>query len=602
MTATGCVLFAKRLERGRFVWPQATSGSGFADASPVIDAAGGHRLAAAGAHLGAAAVGVTCEILLHNFFRADEDANAQSSCDTPRMSVATLPDLNALPADALRALILAQHEQLISREREIEHLQLLLAKLHRMQFGRKSEKLQRQIEQLELRLEELESHRSEKECNAAEPASVIASSTPTATKPTRRALPDHLPRQTRRHEPKETVCPQCQGELRKLGEDVSEMLEYVPASFVVIRHVRTKLSCTKCDCIVQAEAPSRPIERGVAGPGLLAHVLVSKYCDHLPLYRQSEMYARQDVELERSTLADWVGSTSRLLQPLVEALRRYVTAADKLHADDTPVPVLSPGNGKTKTGRLWTYVRDDRPAGDSAAPAVWFAYSPDRKGEHPERHLEKFRGTLQADAYAGFNQLYENGRIQQAACWAHVRRKFYDLEQAHASPVAREALVRIGALYGIEETIRGKPPDERRAVRQAQSKPLLDFLRQWFEATLSKLSRKSETTVAIRYALSRWDALTRYIEDGHIEIDNNAAERSLRGVALGRKNYLFAGSDTGGERAAVIYSLIGSAKLTGLDPEAYLREVLTRIADHPINRIEELLPWNIGSTPAEVST
>jgi transposase len=518
------------------------------------------------------------------------------------MSVATLPDLNALPADALRALILTQHEQLISREREIEHLQLLLAKLHRMQFGRKSEKLQRQIEQLELRLEELESHRSEKECNAAEPASVIASSTPTATKPTRRALPDHLPRQTRRHEPKETVCPQCQGELRKLGEDVSEMLEYVPASFVVIRHVRTKLSCTKCDCIVQAEAPSRPIERGVAGPGLLAHVLVSKYCDHLPLYRQSEMYARQDVELERSTLADWVGSTSRLLQPLVEALRRYVTAADKLHADDTPVPVLAPGQGKTKTGRLWTYVRDDRPAGDSAAPAVWFAYSPDRKGEHPERHLEKFRGTLQADAYAGFNQLYENGRIEQAACWAHVRRKFYDLEQAHASPVAREALVRIGALYGIEETIRGKPPDERRAVRQAQSKPLLDFLRQWFEATLSKLSRKSETTVAIRYALSRWDALTRYIEDGHIEIDNNAAERSLRGVALGRKNYLFAGSDTGGERAAVIYSLIGSAKLTGLDPEAYLREVLTRIADHPINRIEELLPWNIGSTPAEVST
>jgi transposase len=532
------------------------------------------------------------------------------------MSVASLPDLNALPGEALRALILAQHEQLLSaedrltatqeqlqsREREIAHLQLLLAKLHRMQFGRKSEKLQRQIEQLELRLEELESHRSEKECNAAEPAPVIASSTPAAAKPTRRALPDHLPRQTRRHEPKETVCPQCQGELRKLGEDVSEMLEYVPASFVVIRHLRTKLSCTKCDCIVQAEAPSRPIERGVAGPGLLAHVLVSKYCDHLPLYRQSEMYARQDVELERSTLADWVGSTSRLLEPLVEALRRYVMAAGKLHADDTPVPVLSPGNGKTKTGRLWTYVRDDRPAGDRAAPGVWFAYSPDRKGEHPERHLEKFRGTLQADAYAGFNQLYENGRIQQAACWAHVRRKFYDLEQAHASPVAREALVRIGALYGIEETIRGKPPDERRAVRQAQSKPLLDSLRQWFEATLSKLSRKSETTVAIRYALSRWDALVRYLEDGHIEIDNNAAERSLRGVALGRKNYLFAGSDTGGQRAAVIYSLIGSAKLTGLDPEAYLREVLTRIADYPINRIEELLPWNIGSTPAEVST
>jgi hypothetical protein len=233
---------------------------------------------------------------------------------------------------------------------------------------------------------------------------------------------------------------------------------------------------------------------------------------------------------------------------------------------------------------------------------VWFAYSPDRKGEHPAQHLETFRGTLQADAYAGFNQLYENGRIEQAACWAHVRRKFYDLEQAHASPVAREALQRIGAVYGIEEQIRGKPPNERRAVRQAQAQPLLDSLRQWFEATLSKLSRKSETTVAIRYALSRWDALTRFIKDGHIEIDNNAAERSLRGVALGRKNYLFAGSDTGGERAAAIYSLIGSAKLNGLDPEAYLREVLTRIADHPINRIAELLPWNLKSKPVQVST
>jgi len=272
-------------------------------------------------------------------------------------------------------------------------------------------------------------------------ASVPASWGATATKTARRAWPDHLPRQTRRHDPKEAVCPQCQGELCKLGEDVSEMLEYVPASFVVIRHVRTKLSCTKCDCIVQAEAPSRPIERGAAGPGLLAHVLVSKYCDHQPLYRQSEIYARQGVELERSTLADWVGASSRLVEPLVEALHGYVMEARKLHPDDTPVPVLAPGNGKTKTGRLWTYVRDDRPAGDRAAPAVWFAYSPDRKGEHPEQHLRQFRGTLQADAYAGFNQLYADGRIQQAVCWAHVRRHFYDLEQAHASPIAQEALL-----------------------------------------------------------------------------------------------------------------------------------------------------------------
>jgi transposase len=511
------------------------------------------------------------------------------------MSVTTLPDLNLLPAEALKALVRAQYEELLSRESEIEHLKLLLAKLQRMQFGRKSEKLTQQIEQLELRLEELES-RPAKSASQPESRSVSSLLISTPAKPVRRPLPDHLPRQMQRHEPKESACPDCGGKLCKLGEDVSEMLEYVPASFFVVRHVRPKLSCTKCNHIVQAAAPTRPIERGIAGPGLLAHVLVSKYADHLPLYRQAEIYARQDIELERSTLADWVGATSQLVEPLIEVLRRYVTAAGKLHADDTPVPVLAPGNGKTKTGRLWTYVRDDRPAGNGAPPAVWFAYSPDRKGEHPEQHLREFRGTLQADAYAGFNQLYENGRIQEAACWAHVRRKFFDLQQAHASPVASEALERIAALYGIEKEIRGRPAEERQQIRNTRAKPLLESLRQWFETTLPKLSRKSETTAAIRYALSRWNALARYGDDGHIEIDNNAAERALRAVALGRKNYLFAGSDTGGERAAAIYSLIGSAKLNGLDPEAYLREVLSCIADHPITRIEELLPWNIAAS------
>ena len=513
----------------------------------------------------------------------------------------TLPDLNTLDADTLRALLLATHEQLLSRDHEIEHLKLLIAKLRRMQFGRKSEKVERQIEQLELHLEDLEANRAES-VPPTEKQPATSNTIPPASKPSRRALPDHLPRETKTHEPAEQACPECGGPLKKLGEDVSEILEYVPASFKVIRHVRPKLCCTGCDAIVQAAAPSRPIERGVAGPGLLAHILTAKYCDHLPLYRQSGMYAREGVDLDDSTLADWVGASSRLLQPLLEVLRRYVMDCDKLHADDTPVPVLAPGNGKTKTGRLWTYVRDDRPAGSLAAPAVWFAYSPDRKGEHPQQHLSKFTGILQADGYAGFNQIYESGRVQEAACWAHVRRKFYDLKEAHKSPIATEAVERIAPLYGIEEEIRGRSPDERREVRNARSRPLLAAIHEWLEASLAKLSKKSDTSAAIRYALARWDALVRFCDDGRIEIDNNSAERALRAVAIGRKNYLFAGSDRGGDRAATFYSLIGTAKLNGLDPEAYLRQVLTRIADHPISRIEELLPWNIGDSSSPTTT
>ena len=518
-----------------------------------------------------------------------------------------LPNLDALNHNELKALIflqraqlLSKDEQLQSRDHEIEHLKLLIAKLRRMQFGRKSEKLDRQIEQLELRLDELQATQAENTAASHTPAGVAPVAN-VAGKPTRRPLPEHLPREVRRYLPKQAACPDCGGELKLLGEDVSEILEYVPERFKVIRQVRPKLACAGCERIVQAEAPSRPIQRGVAGPGLLTHVLVSKYCDHLPLYRQSEIFARQGVELERSTLADWVGGTSRLLEPLVEVLRRHVMAGGKLHADDTPVPVLAPGNGKTKTGRLWTYVRDDRPAGDATPAAVWFAYSPDRKGEHPRAHLGNFTGTLQADGYAGFDAVYETGRIQEAACWAHVRRKFYDLHVAHKSQVAAEAMERIAALYAIEKEIRGHPADQRREVRNARARPLLDSLKQWLEETLGKLSRKSDTALAVRYALSRWDALLRYVDDGRLEIDNNPAERALRTVALGRKNYLFAGSDAGGERAAAIYSLIGTAKLNSLDPEFYLRNVLSRIVDHPINHIEELLPWNLVTNPAEQS-
>ena len=509
------------------------------------------------------------------------------------MFAAALPDLDSLDLEAMKALVIAQHERysktLSSRTSEIDRLTLLVKKLQHMLFGRKSEKVLRQIEQLELQIEDLVAESAVEEAQAVAPQE-----RPAPAKPFRRPLPEHLPREVHTHMPGHEACPDCGGRLRELGEDVAEMLEYVRSSFKVLRHVRPKLSCDACDRIVQAPAPSRPIDRGLAGPGLLAHVLVSKYADHQPLYRQSEIYAREGVDLDRSTLAGWVGATSELLTPLIEAVRDHVMAAGKLHADDTPVPVLAPGNGKTKTGRLWTYVRDDRPSGSVDAPAVWFAYSPDRKGERPREHLRLYRGALQADAYAGFHHLYEGGTIFEVACWAHARRKFHEIHIAHASSTTTEAIARIAALYAIEAEIRGSTPEIRNTIRQARARPLLDSMRTWLEASLAKLSRKSDTAAAIRYALWRWTALTRYVNNGQLEIDNNAAERALRVVALGRKNFLFAGSDAGGQRAAAIYSLLGSAKLNSLDPEIYLYHVLERIADHPITKINELLPWNVS--------
>jgi transposase len=501
-------------------------------------------------------------------------------------SNAVLPDLDALDSVRLKALVIEKHALVVEQNDEIERLKLFVAKLQRMQFGPSSEKLARHIDQLELRLEDLETNKAAQRTAAAQPS--------VAAQPARKPLSPDLPRETETLQPKETACPDCGGTLKHLGQDASEMLEFVPGHFKVIRTVRPKLACNRCDAIIQEPAPHRPIDRGLAGPGLLAHVLVGKYSDHLPLYRQSEIYAREGVDLDRSTLAGWVGGATRALEPLVDAIRKYVLDAVKIHADDIPVPVLAPGNGKTKTGRLWTYVRDDRPAASTDTPAVWFAYSPDRKSDHPANHLATFRGRLQADAFPGFNRLYEPGGITEIACWAHVRRKFHDLYEAHQSPIAKEALERIGALYQIEREIRGRPPDQRKQVRSNRARPLLDDLKQWFEASLKRLSKKSDVTVAIHYAIGRWTPLLRYCDDGVLEIDNNAAERALRAVALGRKNYLFAGSDAGGERAASMYTLIGSAKLNGIDPEAYLSHVLGRIADHPITRIDELLPWKVA--------
>lgn len=501
-----------------------------------------------------------------------------------------LPD----DVDTLKHLVLENstalqraQAQVLSQQFELEKLRFEIACLKRAKFGRSSEQFDRQILQMQLTLEDLQASLAQLP-EAVRPVP----KEPLKPPPVRRALPEHLPREEIVHEAPCT-CPACGGALRALGEDVSEMLEYVPQRYRVIRHVRPKLSCSQCQQIVQAPAPSRPIARGLAGPGLLAHVLVSKYCDHLPLYRQSKIYEREGVHLERSTLADWVGSASALLEPLVDALGRYVLQGSKLHGDDTPVAVLCPGRGTTKQGRLWTYVRDDRAAASTEPPAVLFRYSPDRKGERPQTHLATFTGVLTADGYAGFDRLYGE-RIQEAACWAHARRKFYDIHVANASPIAAQALERIARLYAIESEIRGRCPDERTAVRQARAGPELEAFHTWLHASLTALSRKSELALAIRYALSRWAALTRYRDDGRLEIDNNIAERALRAIALGRKNWLFAGSDDGGERAAAIYTLIGTATLNEINPEGYLRHVLERIADHPINRIEELLPWNVA--------
>ena len=504
-------------------------------------------------------------------------------------------DRDALPDDieTLKRLV-------IGRDEMIAKLMAEIARLKRWRFGRSAERMDAALVQLQLLLDDLQLPSEHK----VPDQEVLPLEESTQSPPRKRVLPfrraprafpAHLPRETIVHAPTSCTCPDCGAAMRKLGQDISEMLDYVPGYFKVLRHVRPKFSCGHCARVIQLPAPSRPIDRGIPAPGLLAQVITAKYADHCPLYRQQAIYRRCGVDLDRATLADWVAGASRLLEPLVESLGRYVHLAEKLHSDDTPVPVLDPGRGKTKTGRLWTYVRDDRPAASRDPPAVWYRYSPDRKGEHPQAHLRGFRGILQVDAYSGYAQLFKSEPILEAACWAHARRKFYELYVVDRSPIATEAIRRIGALYAIEREIRGILPLQRVRVRQQRAAPLLAELHAWLSATLRRVSAKSELAGAIKYALVRWTALTRYRDDGRIEIDNNSAERSIRPVVLGRRNYLFAGSDAGGERAANIYSLIGSALLNAMDPYLYLRHVLERIAEHPINRIDELLPWNVAA-------
>jgi transposase len=523
------------------------------------------------------------------------------------------PTADSLPDElaAAHAIIIAQREALIAaqaarlnaeaqaRERAltIEQLKFTIAKLRHERFGQSAERGV-VLEQLELRLADLE-----EDCAQAQAAAQLAAAAAARQKievvrferrmPARRPLPEHLVRE-RVVYPAPTACPCCGGMLRKIGEDVTETLEVVPRSWKVIQHVREKFSCRACETISQPPAPSHPIARGRVGPNLLAQVLHGKYGLHLPLNRQSEAYGREGVDLDVSTLADWVGAAAATLMPLVEAIRAHVFAAERLHADDTTVPVLA--KGKTRTGRLWTYVRDDRPFAGADPPAAAFFYSPDRSGQHPERHLTGYAGLMQADAYAGFDRLYHKARnpgpIVEAACWAHARRKFFDLARLIQAPIAAEAVRRIDELFAIERDINGLAANARLAVRNERSQPLVDALEAWLRAQRTKLSSKSDIAKAIAYSLTRWPALTRFLDDGRLCMSNNAAERALRGVAVGRNNWTFAGSDVGGERAAAIYTLIVTANLNDIDPKAWLADVLDRLPDHPARRIVDLLPWN----------
>jgi len=487
---------------------------------------------------------------------------------------------------------------LAARDTLIETLRFQLSQLKRMTFGQSSEKLTRQIEQLELALEELEGEAAVADIARSAPRTGNDRSAPV------RQLPDHLARIERRIEPEagSCTCPDCGGALRPLAEDRDEMLDVAPIQWRVIRTVRPKYSCRSCEKIVQARAPAKAIARGKASFATLAHVVTSKFDHHLPLYRQAEMMAAQGIDIDRSTLAGWAGQAAALLDPIVTRIREEGLQAAKIHADDTPVPMLVPGRGKTAQGRLWTYVVDDRPSGGAGPALVWYRFTPDRSGIHPQSELRQFTGLLQADGYAGFDKLYATGRIREVACWAHFRRKIFENHQNSPTPLTSDLLERIGRLYRIEEEIRGRPPDVRRRHRQDQSKPQIEELRVVTDDALRRLSPKSAMAKALAYGRKRWTALTRYLDGGIAEIDNNIAERAMRSVAIGRKNWLFAGSKAGGERAAAIYSVIETCKLNGIEPQTYIADVIEKIAGGwPASRWDELMPWNWTADVAPVS-
>ena len=492
-------------------------------------------------------------------------------------------DLESLPNDPveLQDMVTLLAREVKSQALFIEKLQHQLHGANRHRFGSTSESL----DQLQLFVENDEIAVAAEESDAPEPEV----SEP-KNKPKRKPLPEHLERKEQVLSPGED-CSRCGGNLKTLGEDVTEELEYVPGRFIVNKIIRPRMACSCCEAVLQAPMPSRPIERGRPGPGLLAHVLVSKYCDHLPLYRQSQIYEREGIDLDRSTMADWVGKSTALLEPLADAIGKHIRQGQALFADDTPIKMLAPGNKRTKTARVWAYVRDERPWNGPAPPGAWYQFTIDRKGEHPVSHLSDYKSWVHADGYAGFNGLFGKDKASEVACMAHIRRKFVDVQQSQGSAIAEEAIQRIAKLHGIEKEARGHTPEERVQLRQKKAKPIFDELESWLHAQLPKLSGKSPLARAIRYALSRLPKTRAYLDNGFLELDNNTCERAVKPVSIGRKNWMFAGSERGGKAMAIAFTLIETAKLNGVDPQAWLTDVLSRIADHKINRIDELLPW-----------